>query len=169
MMKYVVLGFLTYGQFTGYDLRQMMSYSTSNFTNASFGSIYPALVKLEKDGLITSSKIVEKGRYKKIYSINKRGEEEFMRWLEEPIDFMRSYENILAKVFFYQKLPKENAIELIRRLIADINKKREELKQLKIIVKDQAEFFELSTLRFGIDHLEFMAQWYGKLIHDLSN
>ncbi|NLY44504.1 MAG: PadR family transcriptional regulator [Tissierella sp.] len=168
MIKFIILGFLNYGQFTGYDLKQMMTYSTSNFISASFGSIYPALNKLEKDGLISSTKVVENGRYKKKYTINKIGEDEFIRWLEEPIDFMRSYEDILAKVFFYKKLPKESTIKLIEQLIEDINKKIKELEKLETMIKKEAEYFEISTLYFGRDHLKFMADWYGKFVEDIK-
>ena len=90
MLKYIILGYLTHGQFTGYDLKQMMTYGTSNFMSAGFGGIYPALKQLEKAGYITSVHLIENGRNKKIYSINESGIQEFMRWLEEPINFMRS-------------------------------------------------------------------------------
>lgn len=168
MIKFIILGFLTHGQFTGYDLKRMMTYSTSNFVSASFGSIYPALSRLEKDGLISSTKVIENGRYKKQYTINKIGEQEFLRWLEEPIDFMRSYEDILAKVFFYEKLPKESSIKLIEQLIKDINTKIEEIEKLETIIRKGAGDFEMSTFYFGRDHLKFMADWYGRFIDGLK-
>lgn len=168
MLRFVILGFLTYGQYTGYDLKQMMTYSTSNFMSAGFGGIYPALRKLEKDGLISSAQVIENGRNKKIYTINEMGKEEFMGWLEEPINFMRSYEDILAKVFFYEKLPKEKTIELIKKLIHDIEEKLKELKKIEPMVKKGTEQFQISTLYFGIDHLRFMIDWYEKFIEDLE-
>lgn len=169
MIKFVILGLLTYGSFTGYDIKQIMLGSTSNFMNASFGSIYPALNKLEKEGLIRSTKAIENGKYKKVYTIDEIGEKEFMRWLEEPIEFMRSYEDILAKIFFYEKLPKEKASKLIKQLISDINKKIQELEELEVEVKPVAGYFEASTLNFGIDHLKFMASWYEKFLNDFNN
>lgn len=168
MIKYVILGFLTYKELTGYDIKQIMLQSTSNFMNASFGSIYPALDKLERDGFINSSKAVENGKYKKVYSINESGRKAFDKWLEEPIDFMKSYEDILAKIFFYGRLPKEKASELIEQLIESINGKIEGLKKLQREIECMAGYFELSTLHFGLDHLKFMADWYGKLLEDLN-
>jgi DNA-binding PadR family transcriptional regulator len=168
MIKFVILGFLTYKELTGYDIKQIMAQSTSNFMNASFGSIYPALNKLENDGLINSKKVIENGKYKKIYTINETGEHIFIKWLEEPIDFMRSYEDILVKIFFYEKLPKEKASKLIEQLIEDIKKKLEELEKLEIEIKCEAGYFEISTLYFGIDHLKFMVDWYEKFLDDLN-
>ncbi len=169
MVKYVILGFLMYGELTGYDIKQIMRQSTSNFMNASFGSIYPALDKLEKEGLINSTKAIENGKYKKIYAINSSGEEAFIKWLEEPVDFMRSYEDILSKIFFYERLPKEKAPKLIEQLLKDINCKIEDLERLELEIKDKAGYFEISTLYFGIDHLKFMANWYGKFLEDLKH
>ncbi|QUH19249.1 PadR family transcriptional regulator [Alkaliphilus sp. B6464] len=168
MIKFMILGFLTYKELTGYDIKQAMIQSTSNFMNASFGSIYPALNKLENDGLINSTKVIENGKYKKIYTINETGEDVFLKWLEEPIDFMRSYEDILVKIFFYEKLPKEKVSKLIEQLIEDINRKLEELRKLETEIKHKAGYFEISTLYFGIDHLKFMVGWYEKFLDDLN-
>ncbi len=168
MIKYVILGFLTNKDLTGYDIKQTMVQSTSNFMNASFGSIYPALEKLEKDGLISSTRAVENGKYKKVYSINDSGRQAFDKWLEEPISFMKSYEDILTRIFFYGKLPGEKVLQLIEHLIDGINKKIEELLKLESEIKCIAGYFEISTLYFGIDYLRFMADWYGKLLQDFN-
>lgn len=168
MIKFVILGFLMDKELTGYDIKQIMIQSTSNFMNASFGSIYPALDRLEKDGLITAAEIIEKGKYKKVYAIDKRGRDVFIQWLEGPIDFMKSYEDILVKIFFYAHLPKEKAIRHIEQLIADIHNKIENLENLEIGIKDIAGCFEISTFYFGIDHLKFMVKWYEKFLNDLK-
>lgn len=168
MIKFVILGFLTYSKLTGYDIKQIMTKSTSNFINASFGSIYPALNRLEKDGLISSTEVVENGKLKKVYELNKSGEEAFLKWLEEPINFMRSYEDILTKIFFYEKLPVEKSSRLIGQLIEDIRKKLMELEKLEEEIMEEAGPFQISTLYFGIEHLRFMATWYEKLLNDLN-
>lgn len=168
MIKFVILGLLSWRKLTGYDIKQVMQQSTSNFMNASFGSIYPELNKLEKGGLIEATKVVENGKYKKVYEINANGKEEFLRWLEQPIDFMRSYEDILAKVFFYEMLPLEKAAELIEQLISDIDKKIEDLEGIREAVSKGANFFSASTLYFGIDHLRFVSNWYGKFLMDIK-
>ncbi|AOY77703.1 hypothetical protein [Clostridium formicaceticum] len=105
---------------------------------------------------------------KKVYEINETGRDVFIKSLQEPIDFMKSYEDILVKIFFYGNLPREKASELIEQLIKDTNKKIEDLKKLEIKIKDKAEKFEISTLYFGIDHLKFMADWYEKFLNDLN-
>jgi len=169
MIKYAILGFLMYNRLTGYDIKQFMNKSTSNFMNASFGSIYPALNSLEKQNMITSSNTIENGKYKKTYEINSQGKELFLKWLEEPIDFMRSYEGILIKVFFYRFLSSSKQEELFEKLINDINIKIVDLEGLALTVTDEAGYFEMSTLDFGIDHLKFMKQWYQRFLNKIKN
>lgn len=155
-------------ELTGYDVKQIMTHSTSNFMNASFGSIYPALDRLEKDGMISALKVIENGKYKKVYTIKDLGKEVFIKWLEEPINYMKSYEEILAKIFFYSHLPKEKVHQLISQLIEDINKKVLQLERLEKDVKGKIDYFEISTLSFGIDHLKFMARWYSDFLVDFD-
>ena len=76
-----------FGDKSGYDLKLWMSSCTSNFFDASFGSIYPALKRLEAKDLIRSVEQVESGKFKKIYSIREAGKKEFMAWLSAPILF----------------------------------------------------------------------------------
>ena len=168
MIKYVILGFLTNKCLTGYDIKQIMMQNTSSFLNASFGSIYPALEKLEKEKLVSSSNVSEHGKVKKVYEIKEAGKDVFIEWLVEPIDFMKSYEEILAKVFFYAELPKEKAMELIDELLNNINKKIQHLKATEGDIKWNLGFFEASTLDFSIDHLKFTASWYEKFLQDIS-
>ena len=49
----VLLGFLMRQSMTGYDLKKAFSMSFSFFSGLSYGSIYPALKKMERQGLIS--------------------------------------------------------------------------------------------------------------------
>src|SRR5262245_15633816 len=49
---YVILGMLKIGRRTGYDIKQMVDFSTRFFWATSYGQIYPELKTLEENGLI---------------------------------------------------------------------------------------------------------------------
>src|SRR2546422_1835431 len=51
----VVLGMLSLGKRTGYDIKQLVDVSTRFFWAASYGQIYPELKRLETQGLVESS------------------------------------------------------------------------------------------------------------------
>lgn len=161
MTDFIILGFLMRQSMSGYDIKQHMGYSTSHFIDASFGSIYPSLKRLEQKGLLNSKEEISNGKIKKIYSITEGGKEEFLKWLKEPIKASKSSMEIaLAKIFFYDNLPKEDAINLISRYIEDITKLKHNLLDLKPVVLNHADNFEISTLNFGLDFYDFTINWY---------
>ena len=165
MTEYILLGFLMQKDMTGYDMKQKMSLSTSYFVDASFGSIYPSLKRLEQKGLINSKEAVENSRLKKTYSINERGKAEFKKWLGSPIEASKSsFSTVLAKIFFYRHLPAENVITLIGQYIHDMEDYKNGLLSLENRIGKKADEFELCTLNFGLDYYDFMINWYEKYL-----
>ena len=112
-LRYTLLGFINYNPITGYDLKKHMDNSTQFFWHASLSQIYPALKKLEKDGLIKSKKIPQESTPdKKIYSITKKGKTELLTWLTKSITELPPQKNHdLLKSFFSGILNKETILE----------------------------------------------------------
>ena len=52
MVDYLVLGLLMYRPLTMYDIKKAMEKSTHHFFSASFGSLHPALKKLDEKGWV---------------------------------------------------------------------------------------------------------------------
>lgn len=80
------LAILSFGDATGYEIRKESTEGRfSYFDDASFGSIYPALARLETDGMVTVREEPQAGKpSRKVYSITDAGREEFIRSLCEP-------------------------------------------------------------------------------------
>ncbi len=160
MTEYILLGFLMERDMTGYDMKQHMSISTSYFVDASYGSIYPSLKRLEQKGLVELKETVETGKLKKIYSINEQGKAEFLKWLESPIQTSATnLSSALAKVFFFRYLPREKAISISEQCVRDLESHKKSLVELKGKVEHQADPFELCTLDYGLDVYEFSINW----------
>lgn len=86
-VRTVCLSILYEGNATGYEIRRLcVEGECSYFVEASFGSIYPALAKLEDDGLVSSHVEQQDGKpSKKIYSITEAGRAAFTQALLEPL------------------------------------------------------------------------------------
>ena len=70
---------------SGYEIRKQST--GSYFVEASFGSIYPALAKLEDEGLVTSRIENQEGRpAKKVYSITEAGRSELLDAMFQKLD-----------------------------------------------------------------------------------
>ena len=81
-LTYGILGFLSYGSMTGYDLAKAFSCSVNFFWNAQTSQIYRELGKLEEEGLVASELVLQTQRpNKKLYAITDEGKRRFRAWL----------------------------------------------------------------------------------------
>jgi len=98
-VKILCLGILHFGDATGYEIRKMTQEGRfGHFIEASYGSIYPALVRLETEGLVTSRNEEQSGRpNRKVYSINETGRKTFIAALyNQPRDDVFKSEFLLV-------------------------------------------------------------------------
>ncbi len=74
-VRTLCLGILSLRDATGYEIKKMVEEGVfSHFIDASFGSIYPALGRMLRDGLVSVRAEEQEGRPgKKVYSITDRG------------------------------------------------------------------------------------------------
>jgi PadR family transcriptional regulator AphA len=119
-LKYTLLGFLSYGPQTGYDLKKHMDNSTQFFWHARLSQIYPALKKLAEEGLVEATVVPQEGKPdKKIYLITEAGRTTLMNWLAEPLDTLSPTKDpVLLKLFFSGVLDKETVLAQLRRQLA---------------------------------------------------
>lgn len=154
-VKTIILGFLNYGEMSGYDIKQAFSGSISFFYDASFGAIYPALRKLEEEGLVTKQEVIQSGKPNKIlYKSTEAGKQTFLQEIKTPIlpPVLRS--DMLVKIFFGKSRSKEEQAALL----ADCKNMQKQLleqsrESFKKMEKDFDEF-QRFCWTYSIYHLE---------------
>lgn len=118
---------------SGYEIRKRsIEGESSYFVEASYGSIYPALARLEADGLVTSTVEHQSGKpSKKIYAITEAGRASFLDALLEPIgaDVYRSPFLLFAR--FAHLLPAETVRARIINRLAEADAELAELKKIE--------------------------------------
>ena len=79
-VRTICLAILFEGEASGYEIRKLsVEGEYSYFIDASFGSIYPALAKLEADNFVTSHVEQQDGKpAKKVYTITQAGRHAFI-------------------------------------------------------------------------------------------
>src|SRR2546427_2677519 len=105
----VVLGLLSLGPRSGYDIKTVVDRSTRFFWAASYGQIYPELRRLEEAGLIEGEDDPTGGRQRRAYTLTPAGDAALDEWLrsdEEPTYELR--DEALLKLFFSGELTKED-------------------------------------------------------------
>lgn len=164
----VILAFLSLGDMTGYDIKQMISISASFFYSASYGSIYPTLKKLKNKGFVKSKEVIENRKVKVVYSITDEGRKTFLKWLEKPAAPANIKYEFLIKLFFARYLPKDKLLEMVSKHIAEIQEALKKLKKIEVEVKDRADTYQMYTLKFGIDFFTFLVKWYEDLYENMK-
>ncbi len=152
-LRAVLLGFLTQGDLTGYELKHLMERSVGFFFGASYGSIYPALKDLEEAGLVRSTRVVQSERpNKKVYTITSEGEAYFRGALDEPPapDTFRS--EFLMHLFFGHHHEPERLLELVRRQCEGHEQMIERLEEVEEEFREVATPYQMMCLRSGLSH-----------------
>jgi len=82
----LILAILNFEDASGYEIKKHSTEgSFSHFVDISYGSIYPTLSRLEKDGLVTCRSEAQSGKPdKKVYSITEAGRAEFLSTISQP-------------------------------------------------------------------------------------
>ena len=112
--KTLCLGLLSFGNASGYDLKKHVESAGDHFFASGFGSIYPALSSLMKQGLIEPIGKSIRGRQdRKVYRITATGRSELIRMLSviEPRHLLRS--DLFALLYFAHLVTPERITQVI--------------------------------------------------------
>ncbi len=178
-LKHALLGFLNYGDMTGYDLKQCFDQSIQHFWNANLSQIYPALSQLEEDGLLTMKVEYQEDRpNRKVYRITEAGCAELQRWLREPMDSPPNRQPFLIKVFFGKSMAKEDLLAQLRSQLS-LHKEqmstyqgpvREVLRQyIEATGLEQEGLFWGLTLEAGIKQKKAWIEWLEETIEKIGS
>ena len=117
MIELAVLGLLKDRPMHGYQLSRELGDSLGGLWRVSYGSLYPTLRRLERDGAIESEAGDVRGaRRKKVYRITPRGEDLFLELLQEtPQDTQTEDARFRMRFAFFRYLPPETRIRLLER------------------------------------------------------
>ncbi|MDQ0229772.1 PadR family transcriptional regulator [Metabacillus malikii] len=117
MTRLVVLGLLKRKPMSGYEIQQLLLTSqTDKWAGILPGSIYHALKKMDKEGLVAIEAVEQTGnRSKAIYKITESGETEFLALLKAAFKEKSVLlpTSIYSAISFIEELPKVDIIEAL--------------------------------------------------------
>ena len=83
------------GKMYGYEITQKVKEQTKGELNITEGALYPALHKLEAEGLLDVEVAKVDNRLRKYYKLTEHGKKETVNRLAELEDFIRSMQNLV--------------------------------------------------------------------------
>ena len=165
----VLLGMLSLGPRSGYDIKTVVDRSTRFFWAASYGQIYPELRRLEEEGLIEGEDAPKGGRSRRVYRITKAGRDALREWLLGSTVTIEYRDESLLRLFFADALPREEALLLLEGRKRGHEQYLEVLRAIAALPGGKDPDFVDLVLRWGIEFNEWGAQWCEKHLKRLRN
>ena len=149
-VKTVCLGMLTDGPASGYDLKKNFESTFGHFFAAGFGSIYPALSALSKQGFVSCEKIPQEGKPdRKVYRITEEGRQFLLAALENPSPCHKIRSEFLATMCFAHLMQEEVVEAVLDSRLKEIAQYQEMFRQLETESMSDWEEGEKFVLGFG--------------------
>jgi len=120
MIRYAILGLLSWHPFTGYDLKKIFTDSAALYWSGNNNQIYTTLLQLQRDGLVESE--LQPGLpAKKIYTLTGIGRKELRRWVQsnpEPPELRATF---LIQLSWADQLSAAEVDALLERYESEVN------------------------------------------------
>jgi PadR family transcriptional regulator AphA len=170
-----LLGLLSLGPLSGYDIRQLIPRSIGHFWSESYGQIYPALKKLAAAGLVEKKTERKKGKPDRhLYSLTTAGREQLRQWLKLPVTEAEVPRNeTLLKLFFGAHVSPSVSRAHVEAYLESHQKELELYASMaKTLRKDAAHNpqlpFWLMTLNLGRHENAAMVKWCKETLVELD-
>ncbi|MGG5340951.1 PadR family transcriptional regulator [Enterococcus sp. AZ192] len=169
-LRYILLGLLNDNPMTGYELNQSFRNEIGEFWQAKHSQIYPELIKMEKDGLI-SHKIEIAGTKleKKCYSITEKGRAELNSWVNLATEELPvNRDEFVVKLYFIKDATDPALYEVVENQLKLHEERLSHLEDRKRLIFDsskkiEANFGHFLILDHGINREKEYVDWLKKI------
>jgi DNA-binding PadR family transcriptional regulator len=165
MLELAILGLLKESSMHGYQLKKRLSETLGSFWQVSYGSLYPALRRLQRQGAVEMTFPVEDvGRRKNVYRITQEGEETFRDLLERAGHEATEDNGFSVRLAFFQYLKPETRIRLLERRRSFLEGRGSDLQRSLQTYKERIDGYTLSLMNHQLAATEADIRWIGDLI-----
>lgn len=167
MLELAILGALKEKPMHGYELKKRLSFLLGHLWKISFGSLYPALKRLEaKDAVEKAYTVKEKTRNRYVYRITPKGEEIFRRLLEDTgrSSEITNSDKFSLRLAFFQYLEPELRLWLLEKRRNYLAEKLEEMSGAGRSRYKESDSYRLGLFRHRQELLRSDIRWLDELI-----
>lgn len=163
-LEYALLGLLHQQPQSGYDLRKVLEATALGNYSSSPGAIYPALRRLEKQGLIEGEvDSTTTLRPKKLFQPTAAGRETFRRWLLREIDrsdVERRLDELMLRFAFHAVLDSPDAtLRFLRGFLEQVEAYVEALGEQRGVFPEGTPLHPRLALAAGIEQYRACGRW----------
>jgi DNA-binding PadR family transcriptional regulator len=165
MLELAILGLLKEQPMHGYQLSRELSEQLGGLWRVSYGSLYPSLRRLQKQGAIeTDADAPAQGRRKTVYRITSKGERLFLELLQEtPQDSQSEDARFRIRLAFFRYLPPETRIRLLERRRGALEERLGHIRA-SLRTRRRVDDYTLALMERGATTTESDIAWLSGLI-----
>jgi len=166
MLELAILGLLKERSMHGYQLSKRLTDTLGGFWRVSYGSLYPTLKRLEREGAVEQVfDEVAVGRRKNVYRITEKGEALFLELLEEAGHDTSTEENrFRVRLAFFRYLAPDARIRLLERRRAYLEERLSTITASLTSTRERFDTYTLSLMQHGRETTEQDIAWLNGLI-----
>jgi DNA-binding PadR family transcriptional regulator len=164
MLELAILGLLKERAMHGYQLSKRLTDSLGGFWRVSYGSLYPTLKRLERQGAVEQVfDRQEVGRRKNVYRITEQGETLFRDLLEEAGPDASGEENrFRVRMAFFKYLSPETRVRVLERRRAFLEERLLTIRTS--LATNTGDTYTTSLMQHGRESTEQDIAWLNGLI-----
>ncbi len=177
--KFAILGMISLGPMSGYDIRKVSALSIAHFWKEDYGHIYPTLKLLVAEGLAEKTEERVPGKpLRHSYSITGAGREALASWLAEEPNPPNLRIEILLKVFLGAKAEGNRIASMLEVQEKSCRAAQAELRGTEAHLNGEIAKggesgrearFQLMTLRYGKSYYESLGTWCRETLEELRS
>ncbi|HEY1971804.1 MAG TPA: PadR family transcriptional regulator [Pseudonocardia sp.] len=176
MLDFAVLGLLYEAPMHGYELRKQLGARLGGFRAFSYGSLYPALRRLVRDGLIIEETVEaastpEPGPWvrrsssrRRVYRITAEGKERFAEMLADAGPQTWEDDGFGIHLTFFSRTPAETRMRILEGRRRRVEERREGLRATLGRAGAQIDRYTRELHQLGLDASEREVRWLNELI-----
>jgi DNA-binding PadR family transcriptional regulator len=166
MLELAILGLLKERSMHGYQLSKRLTDALGGFWRVSYGSLYPTLKRLERQGAVEQVfDEVAVGRRKNVYRITETGEALFLELLEETgHDTTTEDTRFRVRLAFFKYLAPDARIRLLERRRSHLEDRLSTIKASLATTRERVDTYTLSLMQHGRETTEQDIAWLNGLI-----
>jgi DNA-binding PadR family transcriptional regulator len=171
MLEFAILGLLHEAPMHGYELRKRLFEMLGTLRAFSYGSLYPTLRRLLRDGLIVEDdqqEVTARGtwgkRAKRVYKLSAEGKERFAEMLADVGPQAYDDEGFGVHMAFFSRTPAEIRMRILEGRRRRVEERREGLRASMARAGEQIDRYTRELHRLGLEHSEREVRWLNELI-----
>lgn len=172
VLETAILGLLKDSPLHGYEIRKRLNSALGSFRALSYGSLYPCLKTLERDGLIEGKDssqapphALSGKRARIVYQLTPAGIEHFQGILASSGPAAWEDDSFDVRFAFFGQTDAETRIRILEGRRSRLNERLELVRESNSRARERFDEYTLELQRYGLEQVEREVSWLDGLIN----